>query len=181
MGQASKITLAKWCSKFSKPGFNSTWTMNFQIFKLDLEKAEEPEIKLPISMICWIIEKANSVQFSRSVMSDSLRPHELQHSRPSCPSPTPRVYPNPCPLSRWCHPTIYPLSSPSPLALNISQHQGLFQWVSSLHQVAKVLELQLQRQSFQWRTKKQESSRKTSISAYWLHQSLWLCGSQQTV
>ena len=39
-------------------------------------------------------------------MSDSLRPHELQHARPPCPSPTARVYPNPCPLSRWCHPTI---------------------------------------------------------------------------
>ena len=41
--------LAKYCSKFSKPGFNSTWTVNFQMFKLDLEKAEEPEIKLPTS------------------------------------------------------------------------------------------------------------------------------------
>ena len=39
-------------------------------------------------------------------MSDSLRPHESQHARPPCPSPTPRVYPNSCPLSRWCHPTI---------------------------------------------------------------------------
>ena len=39
-------------------------------------------------------------------MSDSLRPHELQHARPPCPSPTPGVHPNPCPLSRWCHPTI---------------------------------------------------------------------------
>ena len=47
-----------------------------------------------------------SVQFSRSVMSDSLRPHEPQHTRPPCPSPTPWVYPSPCPLSRWCHPTI---------------------------------------------------------------------------
>ena len=47
-----------------------------------------------------------SVQFSRSVVSDSLRPHELQHARPPCPSPTPRVHPNPCPLSRWYHPTI---------------------------------------------------------------------------
>ena len=46
-----------------------------------------------------------SVQFSRSVVSDSLRPHELQHTRPPCPSPTPGVHPNPCPLSRWCHPT----------------------------------------------------------------------------
>ena len=39
-------------------------------------------------------------------MSNSLRSHELQHARPPCPSPTPRVHPNPCPLSRWCHPTI---------------------------------------------------------------------------
>ena len=48
----------------------------------------------------------SSVQFSSSVMSNSLRPHELQHARPPCPSPTPRVYSNPCPLSQWCHPTI---------------------------------------------------------------------------
>ena len=47
-----------------------------------------------------------SVQFSRSVMSDSLQPHELQQARPPCPSPTPRVHPNLCPLSRCCHPTI---------------------------------------------------------------------------
>ena len=48
----------------------------------------------------------SSVQFSHSVVSDSLRPHELQHTRPPCPSPTPRVHPNPCPLSQWCHPTV---------------------------------------------------------------------------
>ena len=48
----------------------------------------------------------SSVQFSHSVVSNSLRPHELQHPRPPCPSPTPGVYPNPCPLSWWCHPTI---------------------------------------------------------------------------
>ena len=47
-----------------------------------------------------------SVQFSRSVMSNSLRPRELQHARPPCPSPTPGVHPDSCPLSRWCHPTI---------------------------------------------------------------------------
>ena len=50
----------------------------------------------------WLI----SVQFSCSVVSNSLRPHEPQHARPACSSPTPGVYPNPCPLSRWCHPTI---------------------------------------------------------------------------
>ena len=48
----------------------------------------------------------SSVQFSHSVVSDSLRPHQPQHTRPPCPSPTPGVHPNPCPLSRWCHPTI---------------------------------------------------------------------------
>ena len=46
------------------------------------------------------------VQFSHSVMSDSLRPHGLQHARPPCPSTTPRVYSNSCPLSQWCNPTI---------------------------------------------------------------------------
>ena len=54
-----------------------------------------------ISFCCWL-----SVQCSRSVAWDSLRPHEPQHARPPCPSPTPRVYPNSCPLHWWCHPTI---------------------------------------------------------------------------
>ena len=48
----------------------------------------------------------SSVQFSCSVMSNSLQPHELQHARPPCPSPTPGVHPNLCPLYQWCHPTI---------------------------------------------------------------------------
>ena len=81
---------------------------------------------------------ATSVQFSRSVVSYSLCPHELQHARPPCPSPIPGVYSNPCSLSLWCHLTISSSVVPSPLALNLSQHQGLFKWVSSLHQVAKV-------------------------------------------
>ena len=55
------------------------------------------------------------VQFSLSVLSDSLQPHEPQYARPPYPSPTARVYPNPCPLSQWCHPTIsssvFPFSS----------------------------------------------------------------------
>ena len=48
----------------------------------------------------------SSIQFSRSLVSYSLQPHEPQHARPPYPSPTPGVHPNPCPLSRWCHPTI---------------------------------------------------------------------------
>ena len=92
--------------------------------------------------VCFIVRISH---FSHSVVSNSLRPHEPQHARPPCPSPTAGVYPNPCPLSRWFH----PLSSPSLPALNLS-HQGLFKWVSSSHQVARVLEFQLQHQFFQW-------------------------------
>ena len=53
-----------------------------------------------------IIVPPCSVQFSHSVVSNSLQPHSLQHTRPSCPSPTPGVHSNWCPLSQWCHPTI---------------------------------------------------------------------------
>ena len=66
--------------------------------------------------MCLCVNKIciSSVLFSHSVMSDSLRPHESQHARPPCPSPTPGVYPNSCPSSRWCHPTI--LSSVIPFS-----------------------------------------------------------------
>ena len=79
----------------------------------------------------WIF---SSVQFSRSVMSDSLQPHESQHARPPCPSPTPRVHPNSCPSSRWCHPTISssvaPFSSCSQSlpASGSFQMSQLFEW-----------------------------------------------------
>ena len=85
-----------------------------------------------------------------SVMSDSLQPHGLQHTRLPCPSPTPGAYSN---SVHWVSDAIqpsHPLSSPSPPAFNLSQCQGLFKWVSSLHQMAKALEFQLQHQSFQW-------------------------------
>ena len=74
--------------------------------------------------------KGKSVQFSCSVVSDSLWPHEPQHARPPCPSPTPRVHPQPCPLSRWCHPTIsfpvipfssYPQAFPASGSFQMSQ------------------------------------------------------------
>ena len=52
------------------------------------------------------VHLVSSVQFICLVVSNSLRPHGLQHTRPPCPSPTPRVYSNSCPLSRWCHTTI---------------------------------------------------------------------------
>ena len=64
---------------------------------------------LCVYVVCVCIKlKLNSFlsQFISSAMSDSSRPHGPQHARPACPSPTPRVYSNPCPLNRWCHPTI---------------------------------------------------------------------------
>ena len=67
-----------------------------------------------------------AIQFSCSVMSTSLQPHGLQHTRPPCPSPTPWVYSNSSLLSWWCHPTISSSVVPSPPAFNLSQHQGLF-------------------------------------------------------
>ena len=71
-------------------------------------------------------------------MSDSLRPHELQHTRPPCPSLTPGVHSNSHPLSQWCHLILWShlLSSPSHPVPNPSQHQSLFQWVNSSHEVA---------------------------------------------
>ena len=91
-----------------------------------------------IIFICWefyliLPDRPNrsamilSVQFSCSVVSDSLRPHELQHARPPCSSPTARVYPNSCPSSWWCHPAISSSVIPLSSAHNPSKHQSLFQ------------------------------------------------------
>ena len=91
-----------------------------------------------------------SVQFSCSVVSASLQPHEPQHTRPPCPSPTPGVHPNACPLIRCCHPTILSSVVPFSSCPQSFPASGLFKWVSSSHQVAKVLEFQLQHQSLQW-------------------------------
>ena len=77
-------------------------------------------------------------------------PNGLQHARPPCPAPAPRLYSNSCPCVSDAIQPSHPLTSPSPSAFSLSQHQGLFQWVSSSHQIEKVLKFQLQRQSFQW-------------------------------
>ena len=89
------------------------------------------------------------LQLSHSVVSSSLRPHGLQHATLPCLSPTPRVYSNLWPLCQSCHPTI--LSSVVSFSSRLQSFlaSGLFTWVSSSHQVAKVLEFQLQHQSFQ--------------------------------
>ena len=111
------------------------------------KKKCQGQCHLPDDYYCRVLRNA---QFSHSVVSESLWPHGPQHARLPCQSPTPRAHSNSCPLPQWCHPTISSSVIPSPPAFNLSQHQGLFQWVGSLHQVAKVLECQLQHQSFQW-------------------------------
>ena len=72
------------------------------LFTLDLGSSKFLNCKIFAVKNFW----ACSVQFSRSVVSDSLRPHESQHARPSCPSPTPGVHPDSHPSSQWCHPAI---------------------------------------------------------------------------
>ena len=72
-------------------------------------------------------ELISSVQFSHSVVSDSLQPHGLQHARPPCPSPTSGVYSNWCPMSQWFHPTISSSVVPFFSAFNLYQHQALIQ------------------------------------------------------
>ena len=84
----------------------------------------------------------SSVQFSHSVMSDSLWLYESEHTRPPCPSPTPRVYSNSCPLSQWCHPTISssvtpfsscPQSLPVGLLMSLQMAQfHSFLWLSNI-------------------------------------------------
>ena len=99
---------------------------------------------------CLTHSRHSVLLFSCSVVSDSLRPHGLQCSRLPWPSPSPGVCTNSRPLSRWCQPKTNSSSvAPSP-ALNLSQHQSLFQCTGSPHQVTKVLKLQLHQQSFQW-------------------------------
>ena len=96
-----------------------------------------------------LVELPSGIPVHWSAVSDSLQPHEPQHTRPPCPSPMAGVYPNPCPLSRWCSPTISssvffsscPQSFPASGSFPMSH---LYAWGD------QVLEFQLQRQSFQW-------------------------------
>ena len=80
------------------PGEISIFPLKYQYFKY--------QSIIKISLGCSLEGLISSVQFSRSVVSDSLRHHELQHTRPPCPSPTPGVHSDSCPSSQWCHPAI---------------------------------------------------------------------------
>ena len=147
--------LVKWCSKFSKPGFNSIWIEKFQMFKLDLEKREESEIKLSTSTGSLKNQESSrkTSQFSSfaPVQFSSVTQSCLTHCDPmNCSTPGLPVHHQ---LPEFAQTHIHrvsgaiqpshPPSSPSAPSLNPSQHQSLFQWVNSAHEVAKVLEFQL--------------------------------------
>ena len=108
------------------------------------------------NMLCWcfwgtvLFCPFSSVQFSHSVMSDSLQPHGLQHARPPCPSPTPGVYSNSCLLSQWCHPTISSSIILISSCLQSFPASGSFPMSQLFASGGQVLEFQLQHQSFQW-------------------------------
>ena len=100
-----------------------------------------PNKRVKASATCWHVLLillrvfiTSSVQFSHSVVSESLRLYGRQHTRLPCPSPAPRACSNSCPLSWWCHPII-PSSVVPFSCLQSCPASGFFQWVSSLHQV----------------------------------------------
>ena len=92
----------------------------------------------------------SSVQFSCSVMSNSLWPHGLQHAMLPSPSPTPRVYSNSCPLSRWCHPTISSSVIPFSSHLQSFPALGSFQMSQLFASGAQSIRVSASAQSFQW-------------------------------
>ena len=92
----------------------------------------------------------SSVQFSCSLVSDSLRPHGLQHARLLCPSPTPRVYSNSCPSSQWCHPTISSSVIPFSSCPQSFPASGSFQMSWFFTSGGQSMEFQLHHQSFWW-------------------------------
>ena len=107
-----------------------------------------------------------AVLFSPSVMSDFLRPHALQHTRLPCLRCLREFAQT---YVHWVGDAIqpsHPPSPPSPPAFNLSRHQGLLQWVSSLHQVAKVLELQLKHQSLQCTEKKKAKGKQAARDCF---------------
>ena len=128
--------------------FSSSKNKNKKIFSISLTKHIYNLYNENYKMLKK--EKKISLQFSRSVMSDSCDP--MNRSTPGLP-----VHHQLQEFTQtdfhWVDDAIqqfHPLSSPSAPALDLSQHQGLFQWVGSSHHVARVLEFQLQHQSFQW-------------------------------
>ena len=104
-----------------------------EMWKWKKKPANENARNEKCKIINNLLNGFSSVQFSCSVVSDSLEPHELQHARPPCPSQTPGVYPNPCPSSRWCHPAAGILCCPLLLLSPILPSVRVFSNESTLH------------------------------------------------
>ena len=123
--------------------FTTPWTEAYQGF--------------PIRCRSWSLLKLTSIElvmpYNHLILSftkDSSWYHRLWHNMLPCPSLTPEAYSNSCPSSLWCHPTISSSVVPFSSCPQSFTASGFFKWVSFSHQVAKVLEFQLQHQSFQW-------------------------------
>ena len=133
------------------PGKNTGMDCHFLPQGIFLSQGSNPSLlNCRRILYYWVTRKDIYVQFICSDVSDSLRIHGLQSTRLSCPSPTPELAQiHVHQVGDAIQPSL-PLLFPSPPAFNLSQLQGLFQWVSSSHQMARLLEFQLQHQSFQW-------------------------------
>ena len=124
----SKIIASSPISSWQTEGEKVKTVTNFIFLgsKITVDGDCSHEMKRHLLLGRKAMTRLSSVQFSCSVMADSLRPHESQHSRPPCPSPTPGVQTHIHPVGDAIQPS-HPLSSPSPPAPNPSQHQSLFQ------------------------------------------------------
>ena len=139
------VTLG-WCLT-SQPNTDTIYSeITLSLARISSTRFSHPDLQCQsqVSDARFLSVLLTSVQFSRSVMSDSLWPHESKHARPPCPSPTPVFTQTHIHRVSGAIQPSHPLSSPSPPTPNPSQHQSLFQWVNSSHELAKVLEFQLQ-------------------------------------
>ena len=139
-----------WCAAIHGVTKSRTWLSNWTELnecrsgRIAVTESWEVSLK-PYFFLQWIL-----AQFSCSVVSDSLKPHGLQHARLPCPSPTPRVCSNSCPSSRWCHPTISSSVIPFSSHFQSFPASGSFPMSQFFTSGGQVLEFQLQHQSFQW-------------------------------
>ena len=132
--------------KFSENSY-PIWTLSSQFFSYWVTFLVTDIIR---SYLAYIKPQFSSVQFSLSVVSNYLRPHEPQHTRPPCPSPTPKVHPNPCPLSQWCYPTTSSSVVPFSFCPQTFPTLGSFPMSQLFTSGGQILERQLHHQSFQW-------------------------------
>ena len=153
-GQGSLVDCSPWgCKELDTTEWLSTHDMTKESvlgYKKQVREKKEANFLLKV-LRCWV-KLTLSVQFSSVTQSCPTLCDPMHHSTPGLPV----NHQLPEFTQTYVHQASdpiqpsHPLSSPSPPAFNLSQHQGLFKWVSSLHQVAKGLEFQLQHQSFQW-------------------------------